>query len=144
MNQPDLLKIFEEKEFIIELEMCKVFLEDNSLIPWIILVPKKPFVKNLLGLTLQERIALMKEMELCEKALDSIFSPFQINIGIIGNKVPQLHIHIVARYENDRYFPEVVWGRAGTTYATKERAEVALQIKEEILKNLQAIKTVGV
>lgn len=134
MNNSSFGKPFENENEIIDLPFCRVFLEDNSFFPWILLAPKKSFVKNMLGLTTEERLILMREIEICEKVMDSLFSPFQLNIAIIGNKRPQLHVHIIARYENDKCFPETVWGRASTPYKEKEKKEIIYQIGAAIEK----------
>lgn len=143
MNKFELLQVFENKDEIADLPLCKVLLEDNSLFPWIILIPKKPFIKNMLGLTTEERTVLMKEMEICERVMDNIFNPFQLNIAMIGNKQPQLHIHIVARYENDKYFPETVWGKTILPYKAKEKQEVIFQVRSEIEKLYKTMRKIS-
>lgn len=92
------------KDFLWEFESSILFFEDNSYFPWFILVPKNE-VRNMLGLTFEERCLVMKDMEFVEKMVNTLFNPFQINVAMLGNKVPRLHIHIIARQKTDATFP---------------------------------------
>ena len=53
---------------------------------------------------------LMIEMSRCAKALEQLHTPDKINMGALGNLVPQLHIHVIARFQNDAAWPGPVWG----------------------------------
>lgn len=117
---------FEKKEIIKELEFGVVLFEDNSLFPWIILTSKKG-VKNMLGLTFEERIQLMKELELCEQIMQKVYSPEQLNIAIFGNKTPWLHAHIIARRIDDATWPRTAFEISPKPYSLEEKR---IQIKK--------------
>lgn len=123
-----------EKDFICDLPFCRVVLEDNADFPWIILIPRKSNVRNMCYLTTEERITLMKEIEICEKAMVRLYQPTQTNVAMIGNMTPQLHVHIVCRFMGDKYWPGTVWGHPEKPYLATIKAETIKYIQEEIEK----------
>lgn len=125
-------KDFLSKDLICELETGFVFLEDNSCFPWIILVYKKN-VKNMLELTTQERLDLMRDIEKCEKVIDELYSPFQTNIAMLGNQTPHLHVHIIARQKDDACFPKPVFGLNSKLYEVEEKKTAIKNIKNLFL-----------
>lgn len=116
------------KDFIVELTHSLLFFEDNAHFPWVILVPKKE-AKNMLGLTTEERIEIMKEMEKIEQIMQNLFNPDQINIAIFGNKTPRLHIHIIARFKADITFPSTAFEIASKGYEMEEKSRIIQVIK---------------
>lgn len=126
---PDLAK----KDFIINLRLCSVLFEDNKLYPWIFLVPRKENAKNMTALTMEERMQLMKEIALCEEVMIELFKPTQTNVAIIGNKILQLCVHIVARNEGDTGWPETVWSGSGEKYESADKQRVINEIKKAIM-----------
>ena len=94
---------------VTDLKLCKVLFEDNRFYPWIFLVPKRENVKNMTYLSMEDRLQLMREMALCEKVMCELFPHDQTNVAMIGNKTPQLHIHILCRKEGDPDWPTTVW-----------------------------------
>ena len=126
-----------KKEFICDLPFCRVLLEDNVDYPWIFLVPRKENVRNMLDLTTEERLTLMREIEIAEKAMNNIFHPTQTNVAMIGNKTPQLHVHIICRFKGDMYWPDTIWGIPARPYLATMKAQTVQQIKKEILSLCQ-------
>ena len=122
-----------QKEFICDLPFCRVLFEDNADYPWIFLVPRKENVRNMLDLTTAERLTLMREIEICERALANIYHPTQTNVAMIGNKTPQLHVHIICRFKGDLYWPDTVWGGKSRPYLTTIKYQTIDRIKKEIL-----------
>lgn len=92
-----------------KLELCQVLLLNNAHFRWFILVPEVPEQQMHL-LPEEQRVLLQKEIQFLSNAVEESFSPKRINIGAIGNMVPQMHIHVVAREESDPAWPGVVWG----------------------------------
>ena len=123
-----------EKDFIIDLPLCRVLLEDNRCYRWLFLVPRKENVNSTLQLSTEERFLLVNEISLIETVFIKLFNPDRINIAAIGNKTPQLHIHMIARYSDDPDWPETVWGKSYPLYDPKEKSQI-------IDKIAQAIKT---
>jgi diadenosine tetraphosphate (Ap4A) HIT family hydrolase len=95
--------------FITDLKLCQLLLMNNCLYPWLILVPKKADVSEIIDLSALEQILLMQEIALISKIIKQIYQPDKLNIAALGNIVPQLHIHLIARYKSDRTFPKPIW-----------------------------------
>lgn len=102
---PNLMK----KPFVIDLELCSVLLEDNQYYPWIFLVPRKNNISKIMDLDLTDQYQLIWEIDKAQKVLCELFTPDQVNVAAIGNKTPQLHIHVIARYTDDPAWPATVW-----------------------------------
>ena len=103
-----------KKSFIHDLKLSTVLMEDEHHYPWIILVPRKPSLLRLMDMDMNDQIQLMHEMNLCQKIVWELFKPTQINVAAIGNKTPQLHIHVIARFEGDPAWPQTVWEQPKT------------------------------
>lgn len=99
----------EKKSFIIDLPLCRVLFEDNKHYPWIFLVPRQIGVSRIMDLSAANQLQLIQELDFAQKIMWNEFQPTQLNVAAIGNKTPQLHIHIIARYENDPAWPHTVW-----------------------------------
>ena len=125
------------KDFVCDLPCCRVLFEDNKNYPWIFLVPRKHGVRNMLNLTTDERLALMREIEVCERAMDNLFHPTQTNVAMIGNKTPQLHVHVICRFEGDPAWPGTVWSEKALPYEATQKQTIIQNIKEEIEKCLK-------
>ena len=95
--------------YICDLKLCVIRLIDNTKFPWIILIPKRKGIKDITNLNLKDQLLLMKEIVYCSKLMKNIFKTSKLNIEKIGNIVPQLHIHIIARYKGDSSWPLSVW-----------------------------------
>ena len=114
--------------YINDLKLCSVRLIDNQKFPWIILIPKRKCITDISELNSKDQILLMSEIVYCSKLMKKIFKTSKLNVEEIGNIVPQLHIHIIARYHNDSSWPLSVWVVKGKSY-TKEGLS-------KVLKNL--------
>jgi diadenosine tetraphosphate (Ap4A) HIT family hydrolase len=110
--------------FIKDLKLCQVLLMNNSLYPWIILVPKKADLIEIIDLSKEEQVLLIEEIALVSKALKNHLNPKKLNVANLGNMVSQLHIHIIARFENDSSFPKPVWGLGSKSYDKNEAEKV--------------------
>ena len=105
--------------FIAELKLCSIRLIDNSKFPWIILIPNRKKVTDITELKAKDQILLMKEIVFCSKIIKKAFKTSKLNIEKIGNIVPQLHIHIIARSIKDSSWPLSVWVVKGKLYSKK-------------------------
>ncbi len=115
--------------FVTDLKISRVLLMNNANYPWLILVPRKPDLVELTDLTFDEQIAVLREINLVSQILQRKFQPHKLNIGALGNVVRQLHIHVIARFENDAAFPKPVWGEASKPYEQKDVQDLAQEIK---------------
>lgn len=118
--------------FIKDLEICRVLLMNNSDFPWLILVPKIENAVELTDLPFEIQSKILQEINLAAKFLQKKFSPQKINIATLGNMVRQLHIHVIARFENDPAFPKPVWGFATKKYDNVVAQNLIIQIKNEL------------
>ena len=116
--------------YINDLELCSVRLIDNNKFPWIILVPNRKKVTDISELDLKDQILLMKEIVHCSKLMKKIFKTSKLNVEKIGNIVPQLHIHIIARYNNDSSWPLSVWVVEKKTYSKKKIMVILQKLKK--------------
>jgi diadenosine tetraphosphate (Ap4A) HIT family hydrolase len=109
------------KIFIKDLPLCRVLLENDQHYPWIFLVPRRPNIKKMMDLPSQDLLQLMLELDQAQKILWECFSPEQVNVAAIGNKTPQLHVHVIARFLNDPAWPGTVWDHpVRATYSPQE------------------------
>lgn len=91
--------------------LCRVLLMNDASYPWLILVPRRPDLKEIHDLGKDDRTQLCEEICRASRALQSRFAPDKINVGALGNLVQQLHVHIIARFQTDPAWPGPVWGR---------------------------------
>ena len=115
---------------ILDLKLCSIRLIDNQKFPWIILIPNRKGVTDITNLNSKDQILLIKEIVYASKLMKKIFKTKKLNVEKIGNIVPQLHIHIIARSKNDSSWPLSVWVVKGKPYAKKLLVE-----KLNILRN---------
>ncbi|MFI5343047.1 MAG: HIT domain-containing protein [Chlamydiales bacterium] len=102
---PNLVK----KLFITDLPLCRVLLEDEIHYPWLFLVPRRPNISRLFDLSSSDQLQFIKELDFTQRVMWEEFQPAQLNVAAIGNKTPQLHIHLIARYIDDPAWPNTVW-----------------------------------
>ena len=116
---------------IADLPLSRVLLMKDKGFPWLILVPKREGVREIHELTLDDRAILIEEVSLASMILTKLFNPVKINVGALGNIVPQLHIHVIARFENDRAWPGPVWGSTPKVpYSEEEIDSIVSRLKD--------------
>lgn len=115
--------------FVTDLKISRVLLMNNANYPWLILVPRRPDLVELTDLTFDKQIEVLREINLVSQILQRKFQPHKLNIGALGNVVRQLHIHVIARFENDAAFPKPVWGEASKPYEQKDVQDLVQEIK---------------
>jgi diadenosine tetraphosphate (Ap4A) HIT family hydrolase len=93
------------------LELCELRLMDDANYPWLVLVPRVADARELIDLDATQRHALTEEIDRAARLLRDAFRPHKLNVAALGNLVPQLHVHVIAREENDPAWPAPVWGR---------------------------------
>ncbi|SMN11623.1 Diadenosine tetraphosphate (Ap4A) hydrolase and other HIT family hydrolases [uncultured Candidatus Thioglobus sp.] len=93
---------------IYENELVSVEIEPNE-IPWVKVFAKRS-VKEFSQCTTEEKAEFFRIIDITEKSMLDYFNADKINIASFGNILPQVHWHIMARFENDSYFPEPMWG----------------------------------
>ncbi len=114
-----------------ELPLCSLLLMNDANYPWLILVPRVAGVAEIVDLEDAQRQQLLQESCAVALALRSIFSPDKLNIAALGNVVPQLHLHHIARFKKDKAWPKPVWGSvAAQPYTDLQVSKIVQQVSE--------------
>jgi diadenosine tetraphosphate (Ap4A) HIT family hydrolase len=95
---------------VAEWQLSRVLRMNDTTYPWLILVPRRANCREISELTSTDRHRLIDEIARASEALQREFRPEKINVGALGNMVPQLHVHVIARFVNDPAWPKPVWG----------------------------------
>ena len=93
-----------------DLPLSKVLVIKDANYPWLLLVPRRPEKVEIIDLDEVEQAQLMAEVSRAAKALKEITKCDKLNIAALGNVVPQLHVHVIARRTSDAAWPRPVWG----------------------------------
>lgn len=98
--------------------LCQVRLQDDARFPWLILIPRRPGLREIEDLTPSERAALMDEVVRAGEAVRALGRAagrpvHKLNVAALGNVTAQLHVHVVGRRPDDGLWPDPVWGREG-------------------------------
>lgn len=108
---------------LIRLETCRVLLMRDAAYPWVILVPEREGLRDLDELSDLDRELVMAEVDHVAKAMKTAFAPYKMNVAALGNVVEQLHIHVIARFQDDPAWPKPVWGAQPPVDYSDERLE---------------------
>ena len=119
-------KFLKSSHHITDLKLCSIRLHNNSKFPWLILIPQRNKITDISDLNSKDQILLMKEIVHVSKIMKKLFKTSKLNVEKIGNIVPQLHIHIIARSKKDSSWPLSVWVVKGKNYS-----KIALRNMEE-------------
>ena len=123
-------KFLKSSHHITELKLCSIRLHDNSKFPWVILIPKRNKITDMSDLKTKDQILLMKEIVFVSKIMKRLFKTSKLNIEKIGNMVPQLHIHIIARNKKDSSWPLSVWVAKGKKYTATALSIMTQKVKK--------------
>lgn len=105
------LRLAADTAFVADWPLSRVLLMNDARYPWLIFVPRRDGLTELHDLDAQARSELIEEIARASSALKSLTGAAKINVGALGNLVPQLHIHVVARKPGDAAWPGPVWGQ---------------------------------
>lgn len=95
---------------VAEWPLSRVVLMNDSRFPWLILVPRVAGASEMFDLEPRQQAVLMDEISRASRTLKRVSGAAKINVGALGNMVPQLHVHVVARNPSDAAWPGPVWG----------------------------------
>jgi len=119
-----------------DLPLCRVLLMNDANYPWLILVPRRAGVSEIVDLGDDAQVQLTAEIAQTSRILKDITRCDKLNVAAIGNVVSQLHVHVVARFRSDAAWPKPVWGAvpakaydgaARTALLTSLRQDLAVQ-----------------
>ena len=105
---------------VAQFELSELRLMDDANHPWLILVPRVPDAVELIDLDEAQQSQLLGEIAAASRALQGQFKPHKLNVAALGNVVPQLHVHVIARFTDDIAWPRPVWGTATAKSYTPE------------------------
>jgi diadenosine tetraphosphate (Ap4A) HIT family hydrolase len=120
--------------FIHDFEVSRLLLMNDANYLWLILVPRKSDLAELIDLDFDEQTLVLKEINLVAKILQNEFGAYKLNIANLGNVVRQLHIHVIARFEDDPSFPKPVWGAVLTKHYEEKTAQNLIAKIQSFLK----------
>ena len=123
-------RFLKDSHLISELKLCSVRLIDNAKFPWIILIPKRKNITDISELNSKDQMLLMKEIVHCSNLMKKIFKTKKLNVEKIGNIVPQLHIHVIARNKKDSSWPLSVWVVKSKPYVKKNLELIISKLKK--------------
>lgn len=115
--------------------LSRVLLMNDARFPWLILVPRRPEAVEIFHLSPTDRAQLTEETAKAAQVLAGLYPGHKINIGALGNLVPQLHIHVLARRPGDAAWPGPAWG-SGSAEPYDEAAGQALAARLAAAYNL--------
>jgi diadenosine tetraphosphate (Ap4A) HIT family hydrolase len=93
-----------------ELPLCTLLLINDVNYPWLVLVPRLSEIREIYQLETADRVQLLEESCVLSEVMDAVFTPLKMNVAALGNMVPQLHLHHIARFSDDPAWPNPVWG----------------------------------
>ncbi len=113
--------------------LCEVRLMDDANHPWLILVPRVENAVEVIDLDAAQQAQLMQEIDRASRALQAALKPHKLNVAALGNVVPQLHVHVIARFQDDIAWPRPVWGMATAQPYSPELLIARVQVLRDAL-----------
>ena len=121
-------------------DLSTILMINDCRYPWVLVVPKRRGVEEIFDLSKDDRCTLIEEIAQISEQMSLFFKPYRINIADIGNRVEQLHIHIVARQLDDPAWPKVVWSRERLEYENMEELKKMKKALLEICSTLNSFQ----
>lgn len=116
-----------------QMPLSLVLLSRDANYPWCILVPQRAGIREVYQLNEEDQRQYLKESSALAHAMERAFEPFKMNIAALGNVVPQLHIHHIARFEDDAAWPAPIWGAVpAMAYEKKALADRVVLLQTEL------------
>jgi diadenosine tetraphosphate (Ap4A) HIT family hydrolase len=112
---------------VLSLKVSQLLLMNDARYPWLILVPEVSDMRDLHNLSTKQYHSVTQEIAQVSKVLESVTQAHKMNVGALGNMVPQLHIHIIARQTNDAAWPAPVWGVGEAQPYSQDAAKILVQ-----------------
>jgi diadenosine tetraphosphate (Ap4A) HIT family hydrolase len=119
-----------------DLPLSRALVVNDANWPWLLLVPRRLDVREIIDLDEVAQAQLMTEITRVARALQHVTECDKLNIAALGNVVSQLHVHIIARREGDAGWPRPVWGAAPPVAHDKSLLE---QFMEELRAEIWVI-----
>ena len=118
---------------VTDLPLCTVRLMDDKRFPWLLLIPRIAGASEWIDLSREDQHTLSDEIAVVSHILKALTTPDKLNIAALGNRVPQLHIHLIARYKTDAAWPDPVWGEGiSVSYKPEESRQFIYELKSAL------------
>ena len=113
--------------------LCRVLRMNDRAYPWLVLVPRRAGVREIIDLETADQQALLGEIARASWVLRKALKPEKLNVAALGNVVPQLHVHVIARFVDDPAWPRPIWGAQPLARFSPDEAEVeVIQWRERL------------
>lgn len=107
--------------------LSQVLLKNEKGYPWFILVPRQCDIEEIHQLSVEDSTLLMQEINQLALLITQYYKPDKVNVAALGNIVSQLHVHVVARFQQDALWPQGIWQTSmQPTFYTDEELEKLL------------------
>jgi diadenosine tetraphosphate (Ap4A) HIT family hydrolase len=114
--------------------LCRLLLMKDGRFPWLVLVPQRPQLREIHDLLPADRAQLIEEIARASAAMQQAFRADKMNVAALGNQVPQLHVHVIARFVADPAWPNPIWSHGPMSPLSEEA-------RTERLARLQSLLT---
>ncbi len=132
-------RLLGESVFVLDLELSRLVLMNNKRFPWLLLVPRLSDIAEIVDLSEKDQGMLWGEIARISKLLRALFRPDKLNVATIGNLVPQLHVHLIARFRTDEAWPKPTFGFAPPLpYTSNELEQLTARILAELVTKGQS------
>ncbi len=118
-----------------DLELCRVLLMNDANYPWLILVPRQAKTCEVYELSEHHQALLWQEVTAIGQAMMQALGGHKLNIGALGNMVPQLHVHVIVRQPDDAAWPGPVWGKVPAVPYDAPGLETRLEQLRDLLQH---------
>jgi diadenosine tetraphosphate (Ap4A) HIT family hydrolase len=116
-----------------DLPLSRLLLANDANYSWLLLVPRRFGASEIVDLSEAEQIALVAEIAGVSRALKAVTPCDKLNVAALGNVVPQLHVHVIARRRGDPAWPKPVWGAVpARDYDPAERERLVVDLRREL------------
>lgn len=114
-----------------EWPLCRVLLMNDQRFPWLILVPRLVGLRDFHEVPADHKAQFQVEIDRASLSLQALTKAHKMNVAALGNMVPQLHVHVVARFDGDDAWPAPVWGLGkAAPYSGTEAAQFIARFTE--------------
>ena len=126
-------RLLEDSTFVTKLNVSQVRLSHDARFPWLILIPEIAGLKELHDIPDEKQAIVQKEVNFCLAALQELTSADKMNVAALGNLVPQLHIHVIARKHDDKAWPQPVWSTGeAKPYEKENLAKLVNKLRQSL------------
>jgi len=116
-----------------DLPLSHLRLMNDRTYPWLLLMPRRPGASEIIDLDEEDRAGLMREIALVSRVLKAHTGCDKLNVASLGNAVPQLHVHVIARFRGDAAWPKPVWGQSeAVAYDEQSAADLISELRAKL------------